>query len=240
MVYMGSKRRIATYILPFLKEHLNGNNYFIDAFCGGCNLIDKLRYPKRVANDYNKYLVALFVYLQKGGELPEFVSKEEYYAVKDNKDAYPDWYVGHVGFNCSRLGKWFDCYVGLNNGRNYQQEHNNNIIKQIQNLKDVVFISTSYENICLPSCSVIYCDPPYKDTRGYKDKFDHDKFWQWCRDMHHKGHRVFVSEYLAPEDFKCIWEMEIKDSLATNTTHIKTEKLFTLCEQEKQSTLFQI
>lgn len=35
--------------------------------------------------------------------------------------------------------------------------------------------------------------------------FDHDKFWQWGRDMSIVGHTVFVSEYNAPADFECVW-----------------------------------
>jgi hypothetical protein len=31
----------------------------------------------------------------------------------DNKNNYPDWYVGYVGFICSFRGKFFGGYSGL-------------------------------------------------------------------------------------------------------------------------------
>ena len=47
--------------------------------------------------------------------------------------------------------------------------------------------------------------------------------------MNKQGHKVFVSEYNAPEDFKCVWEKEINSSLTKDTGSKKaTEKLFTL------------
>lgn len=226
MVYMGSKRRIAKYILPIILANRTELQWYVEPFAGGMNLIDKVS-GNRIANDNNKYLISLFKHLQNGGQLP-LVDNDTYYKVKANKDDYEDWFVGHVGFNCSRLGKFFDCFICDNNGRNYQNEHINNILKQKKLLEDVCFISNDYLKLVLPSCSIIYCDPPYQGTRGYVGKFDHEVFWQWCRDKKAEGHTIFISEYNAPNDFKCAWEMGIKDSLATRTTHIKTEKLFTL------------
>ena len=79
MKYMGSKARIAKDILPIMKEYLNGSNYFVDAFCGGCNLIDKLDYPNKIANDQNQYLIALFSGLLDGevDKMP-YIGKETY------------------------------------------------------------------------------------------------------------------------------------------------------------------
>ena len=46
--------------------------------------------------------------------------------------------------------------------------------------------------------------------------------------MSKKGHKVFISEYNAPEDFECLWQMEVNSSLTKNTGSKKaTEKLFT-------------
>jgi DNA adenine methylase len=230
---MGSKRRIAKYILPFLKENLNGDNYFVDAFCGGCNLVDKLDYPLRIANDINKYLIALFNHLQTGGQLPSNLIKDKYYQIKNDKDRYDDWYVGYSAFLCSSMGKFFESYVSDNwetktKVRNYQTEQKNNILKQMPALHNVCFTNNSYSDMRIPAGAVIYCDPPYKGTRGYRSIFDHDKFYQWCREMKANGHTIFISEYQMPEDFKCVWQMDIKDTLSAKNTIVKTEKLFTL------------
>lgn len=226
MVYMGSKNRIAKDLLPIITKYLTKDRWYVEPFCGGCNMIDKVKHDKRIASDVNEFLIALFQALQIGETLPDFVEQEKYYKVKDNKTKYPMWFVGHVGFNCSRLGKFFDCWVGEQNGRNYQREHNNNLMKQMPNLKGVKFVCGKYSEIEIPDKSVIYCDPPYADTRKYRDSFNHDEFWQWCRDMTEKGHDVLISEYNAPSDFVCVWKKEVNVFIAVSKTYKPTEKLF--------------
>lgn len=47
--------------------------------------------------------------------------------------------------------------------------------------------------------------------------------------MSKKGHTVFVSEYEAPSDFKCVWEGQVSNNLkkkSNNTRPKETEKLF--------------
>ena len=50
--------------------------------------------------------------------------------------------------------------------------------------------------------------------------------------MSNKGHKVFVSEYSAPDDFECVWEKQAKSSLSANGviggSKTSTEKLFTI------------
>ena len=45
-----------------------------------------------------------------------------------------------------------------------------------------------------------------------------------------EGIKIFVSEYEAPEDFKCIWSMNRKDGMGTThfgvKQNVKTERLF--------------
>ncbi len=77
MVYQGSKSKIARYIIPIMTQFLNGDNYFIDAFCGGCNLIDKIEYDNRIANDINRYLISLLKYVVNVGKLPMYISTDE-------------------------------------------------------------------------------------------------------------------------------------------------------------------
>ena len=74
------------------------------------------------------------------------------------------------------------------------------------------------------------CDPPYKGTKQYSTSknFDYERFYNWCRLMANKGHKVFVSEYYMPEDFKCIWSKEITNAMHQTNTKKPVEKLFTL------------
>ena len=45
MKYMGSKQRIAKDIVPIMQKCIDENNIerFVDLFCGGCNIIDKIK-----------------------------------------------------------------------------------------------------------------------------------------------------------------------------------------------------
>lgn len=235
---MGSKRRIAKYILPIILANRTEGQWYVEPFCGGCNSINKVD-GRRLAADNNKYLIALYKALQDGWTPKEYYSKEEYQTAKENMDICLPHLVGYLGFVCSFRGKVFNGYVGNNtqrkNGKieHYQNEQRNNLLRDFQNeqrkLSDVKFIQSSYNELEIPPKSIIYCDPPYQGTTEYKTgTFDHEAFWQWCRDMKAKGHTIFISEYNAPNDFKCVWEMNVKDSLSNQVTHIKTEKLFTI------------
>lgn len=229
MVYMGSKNRIAKYLIPIITAELQSNQWYVEPFVGGANMIDKINHPYKIGADNNKYLIALLKYVQDDGQLPEYINKDEYLKVKTNPDEYACWYVGFIGFVCSHNGKFFNGYAGITNTkqgqRNYIREKRNNIVKQ--NLNGIDFVCSSYDQLSIPSTSVIYCDPPYQATTGYKDAFDSAKFWQWCRDKAKEGHKVFISEYSAPDDFKCIWEKQINSNLGGKSKKA-TEKLFTI------------
>ena len=230
MVYMGSKNRIAKELIPIITQHLQPNQWYVEPFVGGANMIDKIEHPYKLGADNSKYLIALLEAVQNGQELPEHITKDEYIAVKTNKDNYPDWYVGFVGFVSSFRAKFFGGYSGYYTTktgiqRNYIKERINNILKQ--NLDGIKLVCSSYDALDIPANSIIYCDPPYNGTTKYKDSFDSDAFWQWCRDKAKEGHTVYVSEYNAPEDFKCIWEKQINSNLG-GTSKTATEKLFTI------------
>lgn len=146
MHYMGGKTRIAKEILPIILADRKEGQYFVEPFCGGCNVTANVS-GNRIANDYNEYLIAMF--------------------------------------------------VGL--------------------------LSGDYRDLRIPDESIIYCDPPYMGTTGYSDGINHDEFWQWCRERVYDGHKVYISEYQAPDDFICIWEKEIINRLNNKKA---TEKLF--------------
>lgn len=111
--------------------------------------------------------------------------------------------------------------------RDYVAESYRNALKQCPNIQGVEFVSSNYEDLEIPSSSLVYCDPPYEGTTSYKKGFDHGKFWEWCRNVSDNGHSVFVSEYSAPDDFECVWSGEIVSSLTKNTGAKRgTERLF--------------
>ena len=82
-----------------------------------------------------------------------------------------------------------------------------------------------YRNVEILPDSVIYCDPPYKDTCDYGMEFDHEDFYDWCEKQ---TALVLISEYWMPEDrFACIAEFERKSTFSpTNNSLSRIEKVF--------------
>jgi DNA adenine methylase len=81
----------------------------------------------------------------------------------------------------------------------------------------------------LKNC-VVYVDPPYKNTTPYKNEFPYNEFYDWCRKTS-KDNIVLISEYSMPDDFKCIWQKEIKVTMDSNRRandkkNNRVEKLF--------------
>lgn len=241
MKYQGSKERIADEIVPImLNERRDDSQYWVEPFCGGCSTLQRIA-GKRIGSDKNKYLVAMWRDLCNGREFPETISREFYGSVRDyihgrNND-YDDGLAGWVGYMASFNGRFVDGgYSGHNvvgtNGkaRNYIKENIANIKRQIEPLKGTEWQQGSYDEISIPPHSLIYCDPPYRDTKQYFTSigFNHDKFYEWCRKMASEGHKVFVSEYRMPDDFTVVWERELVNSMNQKNTHKPTERLFTL------------
>lgn len=230
MKYMGSKNRISKYILPIMFSFRKPGQSWVEPFVGGANIIDKVD-GNRIGGDCNKYLIALLREMQSQIPFnPPHICENEYKNIQKNKDNFPDWLVGYVGFNLSFAAKFFGGYgrdkVGV---RNYQNEARQNLLKQQKSLIGVLFRCVSYDKLFIPENSLIYCDPPYLNTTKYKGSIDHDRFWQWCREKTTEGHTVFISEYNAPDDFECIWEKKIVSSLTKDTgSKTGTEKLFRL------------
>ena len=230
MKYMGSKRRIAKDILPIILKDRKDSQYFYDLFCGGGNLLEKVD-GNRVANDNNEYLIELFKYMQTDNFNLPFVGEIEYKNIQNNKENYPKWLVGYVGFQLSFGAKFFGGYRRDKAGiRNYENEAQQNLKAQQNLIKDVEFVCGSYDKVKLEQNSIIYCDIPYKNSTKYNTSknFDYDKFYDWCIEKHKEGHKVFISEYDMPEDrFECIWSKEISSSLTKDTGSKKgIEKLF--------------
>ena len=233
MKYMGSKARFAKEMLPIILKGRTIDQYYVEPFCGGMNMICEVK-GKRIANDIHYHLIQMWRELV-GGWIPKKITKEEYSEIKSNQSKYPSYLVGWVGFNCSYSGKWFGGFAGetktkIGTVRDYQDEAINNVVKQVEKLKGVIFQNKPYYELELPPNSIVYCDPPYKGTTGYKDGFNHTEFWEWCRKKSKENHSIFISEYNAPEDFECVWQKEAKSSLSANGkiggNKISIEKLF--------------
>lgn len=229
MKFMGSKNKIAKYLLPFILERIKPDQHYVEPFVGGANMMDKVDHPFRVGADLNHQLIEMWRALQKGWSPPENVSESEYQYIKAAQDIEDPALVAFVGFCCSFSSKWFGGFAKNKRGDNYAKQGANPLKKQIQYLQNVDFRCCSYQDLEIPEKSLIYCDPPYRGTTGYKMGFDSGAFWQWCRDKAAEGHAVLISEYSAPADFICLLEIAHFTTVDSNKDK-RIERLFTFNE----------
>lgn len=169
MRYLGGKTRIAKEMLPIILADRKEGQYFVEPFCGGCNVTDKVL-GNRIANDYNEYLIAMFRGLVSGEKYPEQISRELYNDVRDcfrsGSDKYDFGFMGWVGFMASYRGRFFEGgYSGISAGTkgkpcDYVAQSIRSIMRQIPKLQGVEFRSGDYRNLQIPDESIIYCDPP--------------------------------------------------------------------------------
>ncbi|BDR74235.1 hypothetical protein K144316041_p20740 (plasmid) [Clostridium tetani] len=234
MKYIGSKARLSKDLTPIINNLIKENNIniYIEPFVGGANMIEHIKCKKKIGSDINEYLISMWQDLQSGWTPPETISREMYNDIKKNKDKYGKSLVAVAGFCATYNAKWFGGYAGMvktkiNTYRNYYDEAIRNIKKQMLNLFDVEFKCcdyTSYNNI---TNALIYCDIPYQGTTKYgcNKNFNYNKFWNWVREMS-KDNIVLISEYNAPNDFKCIFEKTLITTLDKSSRKKDTEKLF--------------
>lgn len=239
---MGSKSRIAKHIVPIIQQHIDENkiNTYIEPFVGGANVIDKISCEIKYGTDKNRYLIALLNRVKDGKELYDSVSKDLYDKARTafnsgDTSEFEDWEVGNIGFIASFNGRWFDGgyakpgYEKTKTGkryRDYYQEAKNNILKQSNDFSTIDFSVLDYK-VWNPQNAIIYCDPPYANTKQYANAtdFDYEEFWQIIRKWS-DNNIVLISEQNAPEDFECIWEQEVSRSIKAADKSKSTEKLF--------------
>lgn len=233
MKYMGSKNRIAKHILPIMLKEMEDKGYttWVEPFVGGGNMIDKVpdKY-KRIGADLNSFVIQALVDIKDNpGKLPEKFSFEDrkYWKMQPATE-FMSWACIVTSFGAD-LGGGYARESGSDDST-FCGYGKRNALKQSPKIQSVEFICCSYEELSNVTNSLIYCDPPYQGTTGYKTgAFDHDKFFAWCRGMKSKGNSVFVSEYSAPDDFELVWQGEVKtnfSSTRSKATHNAVEKLF--------------
>lgn len=208
-----------------------GITKWVEPFVGGANMIDKVPDSfERIGYDINEHVIHALIDIRDNvDKLPDAVS-EEYFKTLVNTPAKS--ITSWVRCACAYGGRFGNGYARQGKNPRYKktiaQEGKNNAIKQSPKIQNVQFICDSYENLDFDNC-LIYCDPPYQGTSGYKTgAFDHEKFFEWCRKQAKKN-IVFVSEYNAPDDFIEVWMGEVKTNFASTrkkATHNAIEKLF--------------
>ena len=133
---MGSKNRLSKELIPIIQSYITEDTKgYLEPFVGGANMIDKIKCDNKIGCDIHRELIALLNKVKDDVDIiPNTITKDEYYSVKNNKLNYEDWYVGLVGFCANYNSKYFGGYANnvktkIGTVRNYTDE-------SIKNLKN--------------------------------------------------------------------------------------------------------
>lgn len=227
MQYFGGKSKISKYIVGYLESVRKEGQVFVEPFVGGANIISKMS-GKRLAYDFNEYLIEMYKAVQNGYELPNTLSEEEYKYIKNHKDEDKA-LTGFVGFGCSFAGKWFGGYARGHGGKKgYADTSKRSLMKKMATMYDVKFVYSNYKDLKFENC-LIYCDPPYRNTTKFTGtpEFNTDEFWNIMR-IWSKYNDVYISEYESPDDFECVLEINTTTDIRNknNKMERRIEKLF--------------
>ena len=153
IVYMGSKEKILGEVIRYILDRHFTNETFIDLFAGGFSvssyILQKSKKMKVIANDLNKYVIALYEEILSGGKnldavRYDFVNRERFEDVRDNPQNFDNWYVGYV------LNVWsFGC-----NQKDYLYAKDLEMSKQIMHEAivndDFMFFEDLFPNLIIP------------------------------------------------------------------------------------------
>ena len=81
-------------------------------------------------------------------------------------------------------------------------------MKQQKALTNATFVEEDFFNLSLKD-TLIYIDPPYKNSKKFKVPFDYDKFWDKAQELS-KNNIVLISEQIIPDDVEILMTKEIK------------------------------
>jgi DNA adenine methylase len=210
MRYMAGKSRFAKELAKAILRHTSRRVEYFEPFVGGGSVLEEMSkcFAYSYASDTHRDLILMWQALMDGWEPPRNVSYEEFKFLERQPSSA---LRGFVGFSCSFAGKWFGPYARFvkpgGKLQNFADESARNLEHCISVLRNCKFHCRSYDTIPYTPLSVIYADPPYRDTYSYSP-FDSDKFWDWAREAVKAGAHVYVSEFVAPEDWVSIWSIE--------------------------------
>jgi DNA adenine methylase len=213
----------------------------VEPFVGAAKVLAHVRSPRRIASDIQPGLIAMWRALANGWTPPRDVTEAEYIAVRERYDL-TDPLTTFVGYGCSFGGKWFAGYArGTRRGttQNYARLAARALARIQGALAGVEWHCGDYREAPVPYGSVVYADPPYAGTTGFRTgEFNSEEFWEHCRMLSTKrAARVYVSEFAAPADFECVWSLDTFHNLGSGVNAMvgtrRTEKLFTHARQRR-------
>jgi DNA adenine methylase len=222
MRYLGGKFRIAAALAGEVNRIAAGRPVW-EPFCGGLNVSARLR-GRGLASDVDAPLIALYRAIRSGWDPPVELSEGEYRDARNLPDDNP--LKAFAGYGCSFGGKWFGGYARGGVGRNYASGSRKRLLSDVRSLMHRGCRIACLDFLAIeprPTRFLIYCDPPYRGTTGYKRPFDHELFdrrvAKWSNFT-----TVLVSEYSFPTGRE-VWSCERRLELQSNNRE-RIERLF--------------
>ena len=210
MSYIGGKARGSQHILAVLNHPQFDGFDYVEPFVGMGHVLRRVTNKRSYnASDANPLVMRLLTAVQAGEALPP-ITKARYAQLRAETE--PTLERAVAAFQYSYNGREWGGYVSTYTRKNGTVD---DIPKSRANHYAALRASPSFQSAALSHCDyrahtphaqcLVYCDPPYRDTTGYRGAgaFDHAAFWQVVRAW--SAHAVvLVSEYAAPPDFACV------------------------------------
>ncbi len=213
--YSGGKRRIGKEIaakIAEISQELGGFSGYCEPFCGMMGVYEHMvgyldKKTKLYAGDRNGHIVKLWKALVKGWKPPIECSKKKFLELKaKGGDSLETIFLGHAAALRA-------CYLTTyrDSGKGKLERQANNCTSAASKYGKVSFSAGDYKQFSHLTDCIIYCDPPYKDTKHHyfvngvnRTRFDHEEFDEWCRMMSEQN-LIIVSEFRKPKDAIEIW-----------------------------------
>ena len=242
MSYVGGKARGASHILSILNHPRFDGYDYQEPFVGYGHILFRVRNKRSFrASDANPLVVSLLCGVQRGDALPPITRAR--YAELKVKDGDTSFERALAAFQWSFNGKQFGGYV-----HHYTRPNGNvdDIPASRGRHYDRLRASPTFQACTLTHCDyrshrptqcLVYADPPYRGTTGYRGTapFDHNAFWDTMREWS-QDNVVLISEYTAPPDFAVVSERPKLSCLAGG--HHQTPRVERLWCHESLAALF--
>lgn len=228
MQYMGGKHRIGKHIAKAILAYTNKREHYYEVCLGGGKSIVHLapHFRHVHAGDVHEDLMLMWKEAANGWVPPSSITEDDYRRLRRES---PSALRGFVGFGCSFGGKWWGGFARNKERRNYAEAASKSVqsIGSLLKSCNVDLRIASFHDWIPEQNAVVYADPPYFGTTKYSVPFDHELFWKTMNEWSNRGVSVFVSEYVAPSNWKSIWTMNKRRTVSGGTGSMTTEHLFT-------------
>ena len=235
--YVGGKCK-ATFVVDVLNHENFDNMDFHDVCCGYCHVLRRVRNKRSyAASDANELLMVLLLALQRRDVMPARITKERYDHLRCSGELTLEAAVAcfAYSFNGKAWAGYAPTYTRRVTGRVDDQAGSR--LKYYKALQDSPSFTEAHlrctcYSMLAPKGALVYVDPPYAHSTGYRGTpaFDSEAFWARMREWS-KDNVVFVSEYAVPprlaSQWVCIAQAPKRSTLAGGHKQtLKQEKLF--------------